>query len=90
MAIHGNTITFPHNMSSIVKQITEFPVNVSVLPEIIKVIFIGKTMPQKKNLKGYFVCTKASSDRCSGFLAGKPSHVFGNSTEFKKHKKYAK
>ncbi len=50
-AIRGNTITFPHNMSSIVEKIKEVPLSLDVVTDIIKVIFIGKSIPKKRFLK---------------------------------------
>ena len=51
IAIKGNSITFPHNMSSISNKIEEFPVNVKELSNVIKLVFIGNTRPQKRHLK---------------------------------------
>ncbi len=51
MAIKGNTISYPQNITSITKQIVEIPISLNELTDVIRIIFIGKTMPSKKHLK---------------------------------------
>ncbi|CAF1163308.1 unnamed protein product [Rotaria sordida] len=47
-ALKGNVITFPQNLSDIAKQL---PLSLDELPHIIKIIFVGKTIPSKDQLR---------------------------------------
>ena len=50
-AIKGNSITFPQN---VMKVAACLPANVDTLPEMLKVIFIGKNKPTKEQMKKFF------------------------------------
>ena len=58
MAIKGNTITFPQNISSIAAKISEVPVNMKCVTDVIKVVFIGRKVPKKKLLKNILTVRK--------------------------------
>ncbi|CAF3469515.1 unnamed protein product, partial [Rotaria sp. Silwood2] len=47
-ALKGNVITFPQNLSDIAKQL---PLSVDELHHTIKIIFVGKTIPSKDQLR---------------------------------------
>ncbi|CAF4565316.1 unnamed protein product, partial [Rotaria magnacalcarata] len=47
-ALKGNVITFPQNLSDIVKHL---PLSPNELPDIIKIIFVGKTIPSKDQVR---------------------------------------
>ncbi len=46
--IKGNTITFPQDTQSLVSCL---PLDIDILPDIIKVVFIGNRKPSKRQLK---------------------------------------
>ncbi len=43
-ALKGNVITFPQNVSDIAKSL---PLSTNTLPNIIKIVFVGQTVPKK-------------------------------------------
>jgi uncharacterized protein DUF6570 len=43
-ALKGNVITFPQNVSDIAKSL---PLSTNTLPDIIKIVFVGQTLPKK-------------------------------------------
>ena len=47
-ALKGNVITFPQNVSDIARSL---PLSPYTLPEIIKVIFVGRTFPKKDQIR---------------------------------------
>ncbi|CAF2227872.1 unnamed protein product, partial [Rotaria magnacalcarata] len=47
-ALKGNVITFPQNLSDIAKHL---PLSPNELPDIIKIIFVGKTIPIKDQVR---------------------------------------
>jgi hypothetical protein len=47
-ALKGNVITFPQNISEIV---CSLPLSPSALPDLIKIIFVGHTLPKKEQLR---------------------------------------
>ncbi len=69
IAIRGNSITFPQNISSITKKIVEFPVNVKELSDAIKIVFIGSMKPSKKTSQTYLDGKATSGYRCTSILA---------------------
>ena len=50
-AIKGNTITFTQNISSITNMINEVPARMSSVNDTLKVIFVGRKIPKKNDLK---------------------------------------
>ncbi|CAF3769591.1 unnamed protein product [Rotaria sordida] len=47
-ALKGNVITFPQNVSDIARSL---PLSPNTLPEIIKIIFVGRTFPKKDRIR---------------------------------------
>ncbi|CAF1541738.1 unnamed protein product, partial [Rotaria sp. Silwood1] len=47
-ALKGNVITFPQNISDIARCL---PLSLNTLPEIIKIIFVGRTFPKKDRIR---------------------------------------
>ncbi|CAF4790754.1 unnamed protein product [Rotaria sp. Silwood1] len=47
-ALKGNAITFPQNVSDIARSL---PLSPNTLPEIIKIIFVGRTFPKKDRIR---------------------------------------
>lgn len=47
-ALKGNVITFPQNVSEIARSL---PLKPSLLPDLIKIIFVGRTVPNKEQLR---------------------------------------
>lgn len=47
-ALKGNVITFPQSISEIVRSL---PLSPSALPDLIKIIFVGRTLPKKEQLR---------------------------------------
>ena len=50
-ALKGNVITFPQSVSDIARSL---PLSPKVLPDLIKIIFVGRTMPNKEQARSIF------------------------------------